>query len=174
MHLWILLKSIRSNKWWIKLFRKIGEYYYLSLISLRIKIYLKKKRVEIAIVIIFWICAKKLMMNICMHEHIFIITTRSKRYVKVLLQKIHFLLFCLIFCCGRYKTHLMCKKYHHCSFLSASRQVSNWFVKPKTPQNHKNTNLDQVFTWCNKYKQRKACKTEINEELIPLVWYPSR
>ena len=85
----------------------------------------EKKRVEIAIVIIFWICAKKLMMNICMHEHIFIITTRSKRYVKVLLQKIHFLLFCLIFCCGRYKTHLMCKKYHHCSFLSASRQVSN-------------------------------------------------
>ena len=30
------------------------------------------------------------------------------------------------------------------------------------------------FTWHNKYNQRKTCKREIEKELMPIVWHPSR
>ena len=33
---------------------------------------------------------------------------------------------------------------------------------------------DQFFEWYDGYKKRKAQKTSIKEELLPIAWYPSR
>ena len=31
-----------------------------------------------------------------------------------------------------------------------------------------------LVAWCNKYKQRKTCKKEISNKLMPAVWHPTR
>ena len=33
---------------------------------------------------------------------------------------------------------------------------------------------DNFFKWYNGYKERKAQKASIKEELLPIVWHPSR
>ena len=30
------------------------------------------------------------------------------------------------------------------------------------------------MTWCNRYKQLKACKKEKSKELMPKAWHPAR
>ena len=30
------------------------------------------------------------------------------------------------------------------------------------------------MTWCNRYKQLKACKKEKSKELMPKAWHPTR
>ena len=35
-------------------------------------------------------------------------------------------------------------------------------------------NEDKFFEWYDGYKKRKAQKTKIKEELMPIVWHPSR
>ena len=32
----------------------------------------------------------------------------------------------------------------------------------------------RLMTWCNRFKQRKACKKEIREELMLVAWHPTR
>ena len=35
-------------------------------------------------------------------------------------------------------------------------------------------NEDKFFEWYDGYKKRKAQKTKIKKELMPIVWHPSR
>ena len=32
----------------------------------------------------------------------------------------------------------------------------------------------RLMTWCNRYKQLKACKKEKSKELMPKAWHPTR
>ena len=33
---------------------------------------------------------------------------------------------------------------------------------------------EEFFEWCEGYKKRKAQKSQIKEELLPIAWHPSR
>ena len=34
--------------------------------------------------------------------------------------------------------------------------------------------LVRVITWCNRFKQRKACRKKIDKELLSIAWHPTR
>ena len=100
------------------------------------------------------------MMDIYMCGHISLITTRSKKCVKLLFQKI----------LPRYKTCRMREKAFDYSFPLALRYVPDWFVTPKMLKDLEN----KLFTYnkynryinsyimYSRYKQSKACKKEID------------
>ena len=37
-----------------------------------------------------------------------------------------------------------------------------------------NAGLDKLIAWRNRYKQRKACKEEIDRKLMPIAWHPEK
>lgn len=68
---------------------------------------------------------KKLLININVYDHIFLIGARPKRSVKVLFH----VSFMLRNCFDRYKIHEMCEKSADAYSLALAR-VSDWFVMP--------------------------------------------
>ena len=42
------------------------------------------------------------------------------------------------------------------------------------PWDNEDDDVDEIVKWYDGYQKRKAQKAQIKEELMPLVWHPSR
>ena len=77
----------------------------------------------------------------------------------------------------QYKTQDLCHK----AFLEETfslQYFSHWFVTQGQVKSwHDDSeyyNDDKLIEWYKGYKKRKAQKVQIEKELLPIVWYPSR
>ena len=52
--------------------------------------------------------------------------------------------------------------------------IPDWFVKLKEMWYKGSVNDDELFTWYEGYKKRKAQKAKLKEESIPIAWHPAR
>ena len=64
---------------------------------------------------------------------------------------------------------------------SSLQHAPDWFVTRETvcmwyddSEYCNDDGEDNFFKWYNGYKERKAQKASIKEELLPIVWHPSR
>lgn len=51
--------------------------------------------------------------------------------------------------------------------------VLDWFIKLKEMWYNDSDNDDELITWYEGYKKRKAQKAKIKEELISIAWHPT-
>ena len=51
--------------------------------------------------------------------------------------------------------------------------VLDWFIKLKEMWYNDSDNDDELITWYEGYKKRKAQKAKIEEELISIAWHPT-
>ena len=54
------------------------------------------------------------------------------------------------------------------------KYVPDWFVTQQQLKIWHDDDEDKLFEWYKGYKKREEQKTQIKEELLPIVWYPSR
>ena len=55
--------------------------------------------------------------------------------------------------------------------------VPDWFVtqgQVKIWHKSHDSDRDELIEWYEAYKKRKAQKAQIDKELLPITWYPSR
>ena len=73
------------------------------------------------------------------------------------------------------KTQEMCDKAvrDHCFSL---QYVPDWFVRLQQigPWDDDDDDVDEIIEWYDGHKKRKAQNAQIKEELMPIVWNPSR
>ena len=54
------------------------------------------------------------------------------------------------------------------------KYVPDWFVTQQQLKIWHDDDEDKLFEWYKGYKKREEQKAQIKEELLPIVWYPSR
>ena len=77
--------------------------------------------------------------------------------------------FCLEYVHDRFKSQEMCSV----KFSSNGEvgDVPDWFI---TPNIIKYGSFYEYIEWFNGYKERKAQKAQIKDELAPIAWHPDR
>ena len=77
----------------------------------------------------------------------------------------------------RFKTQEMCNKAVHVDPCLLN-YVPDWFVTREQINrwydDDYHCNDNEIIEWYDSYKQRKAQKAKIKEELMPIAWHPSR
>ena len=78
---------------------------------------------------------------------------------------------------NHFKTEEMCNKAvrHYLFFLQF---VPDWFATQQQIDVWHDEdyvyNYNEMIKWCDGYKKRKVQKSKIKEELLPIVWHPSK